>query len=214
MSHTSEPVVPEIIPNFEHLVEQLQHASGVIVSPKLLDERPLYGTTLFIAKCQLETRFGLFRAYIFQDIIDKHYIVALAHGNITSAKTLYTRLHSSCITSETLRGCDCDCVQQLEGAFKVIAEKGDGILFYLMQEGRGVGYVGKARDRMLTATHTAHAPWVCVRANSKKAARIAVLSHLLQTLAPKPLLKGVEKPDPKVLFTFEPAAITDGRLAK
>ena len=53
------------------------------------------------------------------------------------------------MTSETLRGCDCDCVQQLEGAFKVIAEKGRGILFYLMQEGRGVGYIAKARDRML-----------------------------------------------------------------
>jgi 3,4-dihydroxy 2-butanone 4-phosphate synthase/GTP cyclohydrolase II len=68
---------------------------------------------------------------------------------VVGAKTLYTRLHSSCVTSETLRGCDCDCVQQLEGAFKVISEKGNGILFYLMQEGRGVGYVGKARDRML-----------------------------------------------------------------
>ncbi|MDF3056116.1 MAG: cyclohydrolase [Rariglobus sp.] len=134
---------------FEDLITQLQHATGAILAPRLLDERPLYGTTLFIAKCQLETRFGLFRAYIFQDIIDKHYIVALAHGDITGARTLYTRLHSSCITSETLRGCDCDCVQQLEGAFKVISEKGNGILFYLMQEGRGVGYVGKARDRML-----------------------------------------------------------------
>ena len=146
---SSAPTVPGILPEFEALVTQLQHASGAILSPKLLDERPLHGTTLFIAKCQLDTRFGLFRAYIFQDIIDKHYIVAMAHGDITGAKSLYTRHHSSCITSETLRGCDCDCVQQLEGAFKVIAEKGDGILFYLMQEGRGVGYVGKARDRML-----------------------------------------------------------------
>jgi 3,4-dihydroxy 2-butanone 4-phosphate synthase / GTP cyclohydrolase II len=141
--------VSAVPPEFENLITQLQHATGAILVPKLLDERPLYGTTLFVAKCQLDTRFGFFRAFIFQDIIDKHYIVALAHGDIAQAKLLYTRLHSSCITSETLRGCDCDCVQQLEGAFKVIAEKGDGILFYLMQEGRGVGYVGKARDRML-----------------------------------------------------------------
>lgn len=72
----------------------------------------------------------------------------------------------------------------------------------------------RARDRMLAATHTAHAPWVCVRANSKKAARVAVLAHMLQTLAPKTLLKGVEKPDPKILFPFEAAATTDGRLAR
>lgn len=139
-------VVP---PEFAGLVRDLQHATGAILKPTALDERPLYGTTIYLANCVLDTRFGLFRAYVFQDIIDKHYIVALAHGDISTAATLYTRLHSSCVTSETLRGCDCDCVQQLEGAFKVIAEKGNGVLFYLLQEGRGVGYVGKARDRML-----------------------------------------------------------------
>ncbi|CAF5135869.1 unnamed protein product, partial [Rotaria sp. Silwood1] len=64
-------------------------------------------------------------------------------------KPFYIRLHSSCVTSETLRGCDCDCVQQLEGAIKIISEKQQGILFYLLQEGRGAGYVGKSRDRML-----------------------------------------------------------------
>ena len=149
MSSAIVPSSSGIPPEFESLVAQLQHATGAIMSPRLLDERPLYGTTLFIAKCQLDTRYGLFRAYIFQDLVDKHYIIALTHGDICQAKTLYTRLHSSCITSETLLGCDCDCVQQLEGAFKVISEKGSGILFYLMQEGRGVGYVGKARDRML-----------------------------------------------------------------
>lgn len=136
-------------PDFEALIAGLQHLSGTAFALQSVDDRPLYGTTLYIANCALDTRFGPFRAYIFQDIIDKHYIIALAHGDITHAKMLYTRLHSSCVTSETLRGCDCDCVQQLEGAFKVISEKGNGILFYLMQEGRGVGYIGKSRDRML-----------------------------------------------------------------
>ncbi len=137
------------VPDFEALIGALQHRPGSAFDLKSVDDRPLFGTTLYIANCALDTRFGPFRAYIFQDIIDKHYIIALAYGDITHAKMLYTRLHSSCVTSETLRGCDCDCVQQLEGAFKVIAEKGNGILFYLMQEGRGVGYVGKSRDRML-----------------------------------------------------------------
>jgi 3,4-dihydroxy 2-butanone 4-phosphate synthase/GTP cyclohydrolase II len=140
---------PGKIPSFEKLIEQLQSYSGSVLSPEIQEERPLYGETLYIANCSLDTRFGPFHAYIFQDIIDKHYIIALTHGDVVSAKVLYTRLHSSCVTSETLRGCDCDCVQQLEGAFKVISEKKAGILFYLMQEGRGVGYVGKARDRML-----------------------------------------------------------------
>ena len=136
-------------PDIDALVRQLQYGAGAVAEAVRIDERPLYGTTLYLAACDLETRFGTFRAYIFQDIINKSYIIALAYGDIASGATLYTRVHSSCVTSETLRGCDCDCVQQLEGAFKVIAEKGHGVLFYLMQEGRGVGYVAKARDRML-----------------------------------------------------------------
>ncbi|CAF1562875.1 unnamed protein product [Adineta ricciae] len=96
-----------------------------------------------------KTAFGLFKTYVFQDLIDKRYILALTYGEIAKQEPLYIRLHSSCVTSETLRGCDCDCAQQLESALKIIAEKQRGIVFYLLQEGRGVGYVSKARDRML-----------------------------------------------------------------
>ncbi|BET67997.1 hypothetical protein ASA1KI_29150 [Opitutales bacterium ASA1] len=138
-----------IVDDLQPLVEMLQHQHGSVGDFTPLHERPLFGTTLFLARCTLEMRFGTFRAFVFQDLINKAYIIALAHGDIVRAPELYTRLHSSCVTSETLRGCDCDCVQQLEGAIKLIAEKGNGILFYLMQEGRGVGYVAKARDRML-----------------------------------------------------------------
>ena len=45
-----------------------------------------------------------------------------------------------------MRGCD--CAQRFGWAFKVIAVKGNGILFYLMQEGCGDGFKTKAFDRM------------------------------------------------------------------
>jgi polyphosphate kinase 2 len=72
----------------------------------------------------------------------------------------------------------------------------------------------KARDEMLIRTHSIPAPWVCVRANHKKAARLNILRWLLHAAGSKKALKGVEKPDPEVIFPFEPAAIEDGRLAK
>lgn len=59
-------------------------------------------------------------------------------------------MHSSCVTSETLRSTDCDCVQQMEGSIKKISEAGNGIFFYLIQEGRGCGYIGKSRGCMLS----------------------------------------------------------------
>lgn len=107
---------------------------------------PIYGTTVHIGKTELTTIYGNMTAYTFQDLIHKGYIVALVHGDL-KAPTLYTRLHSSCVTSELMRSLDCDCVQQLNGAIQKICQ-GNGILFYLIQEGRGCGYVGKSRGCM------------------------------------------------------------------
>jgi 3,4-dihydroxy 2-butanone 4-phosphate synthase/GTP cyclohydrolase II len=55
--------------------------------------------------------------------------------------------------AETLGSLDCDCVQQLNGALEVISKKPCGVLFYLIQEGRGCGYVGKSRGCMLVQYH-------------------------------------------------------------
>jgi len=70
----------------------------------------------------------------------------------------------------------------------------------------------KARDEMLKRTHTAEAPWSIVHTDKKTKARSNIMRHLLKTLAPKKIAKDVAAPDPEVLFTFEPAALTDGRL--
>ncbi len=112
-----------------------------------MNNRKIFGATLYIDKISIETIYGNFTAYTYQNLIHKGYIIALTYGDIKK-EILYTRIHSSCVTSETLRSQDCDCVQQLYGAFKKISEKGNGILFYFIQEGRGCGFIGKSRDRM------------------------------------------------------------------
>ena len=70
-----------------------------------------------------------------------------------------------------------------------------------------------ARDLMLTRTHTPLAPWVCVRADKKPRARLAVIRHLLRQIAPADVAHDVPAPDPDVLFAFEVEATRDGRLA-
>lgn len=72
----------------------------------------------------------------------------------------------------------------------------------------------EARDQMLRRTHAGDTPWMCVRADHKKAARIAVMRHLVKALAPKDIAKEVDKPDPDILFPFEVEACSDGRLAR
>lgn len=72
----------------------------------------------------------------------------------------------------------------------------------------------EARDTMLAATHTAVAPWTCVRANGKKKAHKAVIRHLLRALGTAEAEKDVGAPDAKVLFVYEEAAVRDGRLER
>ncbi|CAN1553562.1 COG2326 Uncharacterized conserved protein [Caulobacteraceae bacterium] len=69
-----------------------------------------------------------------------------------------------------------------------------------------------ARDEMLRRTDSDEGPWICVRADHKKPARLNILRWLLQASAPDKVLKGVSKPDPDVIFRFDPAALSDGRL--
>ena len=72
----------------------------------------------------------------------------------------------------------------------------------------------QARDQMLTRTSTPVAPWTIVRSDHKKRARLAIISHLVKTLAPKDIARKVDAPDPDVLFPFEMAALEDGRLER
>jgi 3,4-dihydroxy 2-butanone 4-phosphate synthase / GTP cyclohydrolase II len=115
-------------------------------------KHPLWGTTLYVGTTwDLDTEFGPFDAHVYQDVSSKGYIVALTHGEVQKADEIATRVHSCCVTSETLGARDCDCVQQLNGALKRIKDFGAGILFFLYgssQEGRGASYCCKARDRM------------------------------------------------------------------
>ena len=70
-----------------------------------------------------------------------------------------------------------------------------------------------ARDVMLARTHTPLAPWTCVRADDKHAARRAILRHILHRTAPPEIAHAVPLPDTEVLFPFEVEATSDGRLA-
>jgi polyphosphate kinase 2 len=71
-----------------------------------------------------------------------------------------------------------------------------------------------ARDETLKRTSTPDAPWTIVRADHKKRARLAIIHHLVKTLAPKEIAREVDAPDPDVLFPFEMAALDDGRLER
>jgi hypothetical protein len=71
----------------------------------------------------------------------------------------------------------------------------------------------EARDRMLVETDHQLAPWIIVQADCKRAARIALMSDLLERLPYKQRDADVVAPDRNTVFRFKAKQIGTGALA-
>lgn len=101
-----------------------------------------------VASADFPTRWGRFRIYGFRSHVGSdgdrrvEEAVALVTGDLKSVTPL-VRIHSQCLTGDVFHSLRCDCRQQLELSFSMIAEEGAGILIYEQQEGRGIGLMAK-----------------------------------------------------------------------
>ena len=94
-----------------------------------------------VAEAMLPTRHGDFRIALYD--AGGVETIALVHGTLTGDAPL-VRLHSECVTGDTLGSLRCDCGEQLDAALALIGRTG-GVLLYLPQEGRGIGIANKVR---------------------------------------------------------------------
>ena len=98
------------------------------------------------AKAHLPTRFGHFDVVAFTTSpSDGKEHAALIRGDVAGQENVPVRLHSECLTGDTFGSLRCDCRDQLEMALREIDRRGQGILLYLRQEGRGIGLANKIR---------------------------------------------------------------------
>ena len=100
-------------------------------------------TIEFVAQAELPTEFGNFNVHAFMHEGQEH--IALTTGKFTKGDTVLSRVHSECLTGDSLFSLRCDCGPQLAFALNEIKTKGQGILIYLRQEGRGIGLVEKIK---------------------------------------------------------------------
>ena len=85
----------------------------------------------FQTKCQLPTQWANFELNVFLEPSTGKEHLALVLGSIDEETPVLLRMHSECMTGDTLFSQRCDCGQQLEKSLKIIGEAGRGILLYL-----------------------------------------------------------------------------------
>jgi len=102
-------------------------------------------TIRYVESSKLPTSWGMFEMHGFEDTAAGKEHVVLTMGDMDIDEPLLARIHSECLTGDALFSLRCDCGAQLQHAMHRIAMEGRGVIFYLRQEGRGIGLLNKIR---------------------------------------------------------------------
>ena len=100
----------------------------------------------FVSKSKIPTEYGAFDAHVYKDVVDNTEHIALTMGDYLSGNDTMVRVHSECLTGDTLFSNKCDCGSQLSSALKIISDNKSGVLLYMRgHEGRGIGLGNKIK---------------------------------------------------------------------
>ncbi|MPZ48948.1 MAG: bifunctional 3,4-dihydroxy-2-butanone-4-phosphate synthase/GTP cyclohydrolase II [Dehalococcoidia bacterium] len=98
-----------------------------------------------VVETVLPTPNGSWRAIAYRSTTDPDEHVALVMGDVESGDPVLVRVHSQCVTGDVFGSMRCDCGEQLEKSMQMIAAEGRGVIVYMRQEGRGIGFHNKLR---------------------------------------------------------------------
>ncbi len=93
---------------------------------------------------------GEFKAIAYTNDIDTSQHIALVKGEIHPDQEVLVRVHSECLTGDSLGSLRCDCGDQLHRAMEMVNDEGKGVILYITNhEGRGIGLVNKLKSYSL-----------------------------------------------------------------
>ncbi len=99
-----------------------------------------------LSTTKLPTEYGgEFTVIAYSNDVDSNVHIALVKGEIHEDDEVLVRVHSECLTGDVFGSRRCDCGEQLHNAMAMINEKGQGVILYMRQEGRGIGLVNKLK---------------------------------------------------------------------
>jgi len=87
---------------------------------------------------KLPTKFGDFEIQCFKEGEKEHLVIKTKNLD----EIVNVRIHSECLTGDTLGSLKCDCGEQLAFSLNYIAQH-NGMVLYLRQEGRNIGLFNK-----------------------------------------------------------------------
>ena len=102
-------------------------------------------TIRYVESSKLPTPWGMFAMHGFEEVETGKEHLVLTMGDMDTDEPVLSRIHSECLTGDALFSLRCDCGAQLQHALHRIAVEGRGAVFYLRQEGRGIGLLNKIR---------------------------------------------------------------------
>ncbi len=93
------------------------------------------------------TKFGEFHVAQFKNFWNQEELTVIVKGEFSQSENerVLVRLHSECLTGDVFQSFRCDCGDQLHYALEEIEKRQKGLIFYLRQEGRGIGLSNKLK---------------------------------------------------------------------
>jgi 3,4-dihydroxy 2-butanone 4-phosphate synthase/GTP cyclohydrolase II len=134
-----------MIPTFEDIIGQDIQSLRLCPQGQACEDCSEPVCVKLVAVADFPSAFGQFRILAFVNNRDAKDHTVVLKGEPGDGENVLVRIHSACLTGDSLGSRRCDCGAQLHEALRLIEAEGRGIVLYHQAEGRGIGLVNKLR---------------------------------------------------------------------